>query len=155
MCFVAGAFGEQVGAVTGLSAKVQRGLARCLCLAATGISHDAHREQYINHLLHKVAGEVCTLASRPDLSSIAERPDVMQHVVSLLECLRGAAQGTSPEAQPALWEVCRGVLEGLLLLQRAYRQHEPIVCLLLKLAGEMVEAHVSYLSVSGPTMHAC
>ncbi len=94
------------------------------------------------------AGEVSTLAGRADLGSIAERPDVMQRVTALLECLRGAAQGNSSDAQQPLFGVCASVMEPLLVLQRAYREHEPIVCLLLKLAGDMVEAHVSYLSVS-------
>jgi len=95
-----------------------------------------------------VTGEVSSLASRADLASIAERPDVMQRVTALLECLRGAAQGTSPDAQQPLFSVCAGVMEPLLALQKAYRQHEPVVCLLLKLAGDVVEAHVSYLPVS-------
>ena len=95
-----------------------------------------------------VAVEVSSLASRPDLGSIAQRPDVMQHVTALLECLRGAAQGTSPDAQQPLFGMCANVMEALLVLQRAYRHHEPIICLLLKLAGDVVEAHVSYLSVS-------
>ena len=94
------------------------------------------------------ADEVCSLAGRSDLLSIAERPDVMQRVVVLLECLRGAAQGTSAEAQQPLFGVCRQVMEALLLLQSAYRQHESIVCLLLKLAGDVIEAYVTYLSVS-------
>ena len=95
-----------------------------------------------------VTGEVSSLASRADLASIAERPDVMQRATALLECLRGAAQGTSPDAQQPLFSVCAGVMEPLLALQKAYRQHEPVVCLLLKLAGDVVEAHVSYLPVS-------
>lgn len=95
-----------------------------------------------------LAGEVSSLASRADLASIAERPDVMQRVIALLECLRGAAQGTSPDAQQPLFSVYAGVMEPLLALQKAYRQHEPVVCLLLKLAGDVVEAHVSYLPVS-------
>lgn len=92
-------------------------------------------------------GELSSLAGRADLARIAERPDVMQRVTALLECLRGAAQGTSPDAQQALFGVCGGVMEPLLVLQRAYRNHEPTVCLLLKLAGDVVDAHVSYLSV--------
>ena len=92
-------------------------------------------------------GEVSRIAGRADLAHIAERPDVMQRVTTLLECLRGAAQGTSPDAQQALFAVCGRVMEPLLVLQRAYRHHEPTVCLLLKLAGDIVDAHVSYLSV--------
>ena len=71
----------------------------------------------------------------------------MQRVTALLECLRGAAQGTSADAQQPLFAVCASVMEALLVLQRVYRQHEPLVCLLLKLAGDIVDAHVSYLSV--------
>lgn len=99
------------------------------------------------------AGGVCKLAGRADLANIAERPDVMQRVTGLLECLRGAAQGTTPQAQKALFGVVGGVMEPLLVLQRVYRQHEPTVCLLLKLAADIVDAHVSYLSVRLPPKH--
>lgn len=98
-------------------------------------------------MVYHCVGEVSSLACRADLASIAEQPQVMQRVTALLECLRGAAQGTSPGAQQPLFAVCASVMEPLLVLQRAYRQHEPIVCLLLKLAGDVVDAHVSYLSV--------
>lgn len=53
----AGAFAQQAAALTGLSAKVQRALARCLCLAAVGLQDNAQRDHYIQHLLHNVAGE--------------------------------------------------------------------------------------------------
>lgn len=53
----AGAFAEQVAALTGLSAKVQRALTCCLCQAATGLPDDGQRDQYIGHLLHNVAGQ--------------------------------------------------------------------------------------------------
>ena len=94
------------------------------------------------------SGEVSKLASQADLPRIAERPDVMLHVSSLLETLRGAAQGTTADAQPALFHVMTQCLQPLLSLQKVYHQHEAIVCLLLKLAGDIVEAHISYLSVS-------
>ena len=51
-----GAFAQQAAAVTGLSAKVQRALARCLCLAATGLPDEAQRDHYITHLLHNITG---------------------------------------------------------------------------------------------------
>ena len=53
----AGAFAQQEAAFTGLSAKVQRALARCLCLAAVGLSDGAQRHHYVSHLLHHVAGQ--------------------------------------------------------------------------------------------------
>lgn len=90
---------------------------------------------------------MCSLAGRGDLAQQAQQPDGGQRVMALLECLRGAAQGTTPEAQQALFGVCGQVMEALLVLQRVHRQHEPIVCLLLKLAADIVDAHVSYLSV--------
>lgn len=54
----AGAFAQQGAAFTGLSAKVQRALARCLCLAAVGLLDGAQRQHYISHLLHSVAGQL-------------------------------------------------------------------------------------------------
>lgn len=77
----------------------------------------------------------------------------MLHVSGLLESLRGQAQGTTADAQPALFHAITPCLQPLLQLQKVYHQHEAIVCLLLKLAGDVVEAHVSYLLVSsGPAI---
>ena len=55
---LAEAFAQQGAAFVGLSAKVQRALARCLCLAAIGLPDDAQRQHYISHLLHNVAGQL-------------------------------------------------------------------------------------------------
>lgn len=38
----------------------------------------------------------------------------------------------------------------LLALARAFRQDAALVCLILKLAGDVVEAHVPYLEVRPP-----
>lgn len=103
---------------------------------------------------HNRAGEVIKLSSAADLARVAQRPDVMLHISSLLECLRGAAQGTAADAQPALFSIMATCFQPLLDLQRVYHQHEAIVCLLLKLAGDIVEAHVSYLSVSLASLHS-
>ena len=54
----AGAFAQQEAAFTGLSAKVQRGLSCCLCLAAVGLSDGAQRQHYISQLLQNVAGQL-------------------------------------------------------------------------------------------------
>lgn len=54
----AGAFAQQGPDLTRLSAKVQRALARCLCLATTGLSDDTQRQHYISHLMHSVAGQL-------------------------------------------------------------------------------------------------
>lgn len=101
------------------------------------------------------AGEVIKLSSEADLPRIAQRPDVMLHISSLLERLRGAAQGTAADAQPALFSIMATCFQPLLDLQKVYHQHEAIVCLLLKLAGDIVEAHVSYLSVSPAASILC
>lgn len=58
---IAGAFAQQAPALTGLSAKVQRALACCLCQAATGLRDDAQRDQYINHLLQNIAGQTLSM----------------------------------------------------------------------------------------------
>ncbi|KAK9812956.1 hypothetical protein WJX72_006385 [[Myrmecia] bisecta] len=142
---LAGAFAAQAQEVRELKDKVQRSLVQSLCLAAAGIPNAQTCEQYITHIMHSVAAEVTALAGHPDLPSIADRPDVLQRVYALLETLRGAAQGTTARAQPTLFVMTASLMQPLLLLQTAYRRQPEVTCLILKVAGDVVEAHVSYL----------
>lgn len=70
----------------------------------------------------------------------------MRHVCCLLESFRGMAKGTQPRTQPALYDVLSALLPHLLRIQTAYRAYPHVTCLLLKLAGDIVDGHVSFLS---------
>lgn len=66
------------------------------------------------------AGEVSSIAGRPDLAGIAERPDMMARVGYLLEALRGSARGTCPKAQPALFSVASAIMNPVVPLFSSY-----------------------------------
>ena len=95
-----------------------------------------------------LAEEIKALADRPDLPSIAARPDVALRVDGLISILRGAAGGCGPRSQPPLWALVRAVIGPLTVLAEAFHADATITCLLLKLAGDIVEAHISYLPVT-------
>lgn len=97
------------------------------------------------------AEDIKELSRRSDLSSLAERPDVSHRAEGLISILRGAAAGCGPRSQPSLWAAIRPVLGPLLTLSRAFRSDPSTTCLLLKLASELVDAHISFLVVSCPT----
>lgn len=50
-------------------------------------------------------------------------------------------------AQAALFALAQACMGPLLVLQRAYRREPSVTCLILRLAGDTVEAHVSFLQV--------
>ncbi len=66
------------------------------------------------------AEEVSSIAARPDLAAIAERPDVMGRVGYLLDALRGSARGTCPKAQPALFSAASAIMTPLVHHLTAY-----------------------------------
>jgi hypothetical protein len=103
------------------------------------------------HAVHHVdcgALQVIALSSRPDLASIASRADVAVQLGGLLETFRGATRATLSRTQPPLFALVSRLLQPLLTLQHAFRAHTGTVALVLKLAAEVVEYHVSYLRVS-------
>ena len=69
-------------------------------------------------------------------------------VVCLLEILRGAARGGTYAAQAPVYAALVASQGPLLALAHAFRQNAAVICLILKLAGNVVEGHVPYLDVS-------
>ena len=91
-------------------------------------------------------------AASPELGAASGRGDVAHRVVCLLEILRGAARGGMYAAQGPVYGALEAVQGPLLGLAHALRQNAAVICLILKLAGDIVESHVSYLEV-GPSPH--
>lgn len=56
--------------------------------------------------------------------------------------------------QAPLFEVLRQLMGPLLALGAAFSRHHPVALALLKLAGDCVEAHVSFLTVRVPPFHS-
>lgn len=63
----------------------------------------------------------------------------------MLEVLRGAASATLANTFEALLAMFTSLLQPLLTLHSAFRQHAPVVALLLKLADDVVENMTSYM----------
>ena len=94
-------------------------------------------------------------ADAGQLAARIQRADMAQHAASILERLRGAALGTTSQTQPVLFAMFAGLLQPLLVLQAAARKHEGLTVLVLKLAADLVESQVSYLTVRRLTVQAC
>ncbi len=89
------------------------------------------------------------LASRPDLGAVASRSDVALQLCGLLESLRGATRASLSRTQGALFALVARLLQALLVVAHAFRAHTAPVALVLKLATDVVEHHVSHLKVGG------
>lgn len=140
------AFAQRQAVITaGLGLKLQRALAQSLCLAASGISRSSAAHEYVGNLISPTAHEVAALASQPNLAELSARADAANALCSCLETLRGATCATLARTQAPLWTMTASLLGHLLTLQRAFKHHTLVVALLLKLAGNIVENHVSYL----------
>ena len=102
------------------------------------------------------AGDLQRLTADADqLAARIQRADVAHHAASILERLRGAALGTTSQSQPVLFAMFAGLLQPLLEMQAAARKHEGLTSLVLKLAAELVESQISYLTVRRLTVQAC
>ncbi|KAL6757386.1 armadillo-type protein [Haematococcus lacustris] len=131
--------------VQGLQQKLHRALAQSLVMAAVGQHTSRAAAAYIAQLLAPLCQEVERVAHLPSLEALAARGDVVAAQSCLLEGLRGATRATLSRTQPTLYALTRPLLQPLLVLQRAFRAHPSVQVLLLKLAAEVVEHHVSYL----------
>lgn len=76
---------------------------------------------------------------------LAGRAEAQCRLECLLEALRGATAGVTPCTQAPVFAAARALMGPLLRLAAAFAGHPPAQLLLLKLAGDCVEAHVSYL----------
>lgn len=84
---------------------------------------------------------------RKDLSALAGRADAQRLLECLLEALRGMAGGVTARTQEPIFAALHSLMGPLLALADAFAGYPPAQLLLLKLAGDCVEAHVSYLQV--------
>lgn len=94
--------------------------------------------------LQTVQAQRVTMLCVPPPSSHTQAHTVL-HVCCLLEALRGCTRATLSATQPAVLAASLPLLQPLLRLQHAFRGHAVVVTLLLKLAAEMVENHISFL----------
>ncbi|KAF5830248.1 hypothetical protein DUNSADRAFT_14821 [Dunaliella salina] len=140
------AFAQRQAVITArLGLKLQRALAQSLCLAASGINRSSAAHEYVGTLISPTAHEVAALASQPNLAELSARANAANALCSCLETLRGATCATLARTQAPLWAMTASLLGPLLALQRAFKHHTLVVALILKLAGNIVENHVSYL----------
>eukprot|EP00798_Chlamydomonas_sp_ICE-L_P020913 gene20913-27759_t len=102
-------------------------------------------EAYVNNLLGPAANEVSSLASRPDLSSISGLAPIGVQVVCLLETFRGATRASLSVSQGPMFSVVKPLLPHLLTLSNAFKRQAAVSAVLLKLAADVVEAHVSFI----------
>eukprot|EP00850_Spirogloea_muscicola_P004362 SM000018S03727 [mRNA] locus=s18:1138348:1145815:+ [translate_table: standard] len=127
---LAQAFAISGAALTRLSSPLQ-------CLA---------KDRYVKQLVEPTARDVVNLAQRSDLSSIAQRPDIMQEVTGILERLRGVARATLPRTQVVVFQTGVAIMEHLLTLLQIYKDEPSVVYLVLKYATTWVDGQIAYLN---------
>ncbi|GAX80807.1 hypothetical protein CEUSTIGMA_g8243.t1 [Chlamydomonas eustigma] len=130
-----------------LGGKLQRALSQSLCLAAAGMSTPASSRSYVSQLMQGTVNELTALADRCDQTASAScQSGVDLHSACLvIEAMRGATIGTLSATQPAVWNLSAPLLGPMIHLYRRLKGHSIFVALLLKLAAEMVDNHVSFL----------
>eukprot|EP00850_Spirogloea_muscicola_P004607 SM000020S05957 [mRNA] locus=s20:65065:72952:- [translate_table: standard] len=101
---------------------------------------------YVKQLVEPTARDVVNLAQRSDLSSIAQRPDIMQEVTGILERLRGFARATLPRTQVAVFQTGVAIMEHVLTLLQIYKDEPSVVYLVLKYATTWVDGQIAYLN---------
>ncbi|XP_022158370.1 exportin-4 isoform X3 [Momordica charantia] len=105
----------------------QRSLAQTLVRSASGVRNIESSNQYVRDLMGHTATHLVETASRKDLTSIAEQPDVMVMISCLLERLRGAACASEPRTQRAIYELGFSVMNPVLVLLAVYKD-ELFIC---------------------------
>ncbi|GMH33313.1 hypothetical protein BSKO_01147 [Bryopsis sp. KO-2023] len=144
------AFASQQDSIKQLGDKFHRYIARSLCSVADSIQKSHDRDQYIAQLMSTLARETLAMANSNDLKAQASNSYAVRRVCCILEALRGVAAGTrqAPKCQGATFAVFLALLEPLVKIQNAFRHHPNVTYSLLRLAGELVEAHIVFLQVA-------
>eukprot|EP00884_Botryococcus_braunii_P007867 jgi/Botrbrau1/17081/Bobra.0647s0003.1 len=146
---LAGAFAGQVPAIRALGERQLRWLARSLTLPAGSLAEPSLIFHYVQQLIAPITGEVGSLAGDEAFTAaIAQRPDILHRVCCLIEILRGVSRGTAPRSQKDLFNLMHPILPALLRLQDVYHSDPQVTCLIIKLAGDLVEAHISFVKVA-------
>ncbi|XP_022933418.1 exportin-4 isoform X1 [Cucurbita moschata] len=123
----------------------QRSLAQTLVRSASGVRNIESSNQYVRDLMGHTATHLVEMASRKDLASIAQQPDVMMMISFLLERLRGAACASEPRTQRAIYELGFSVMNPVLVLLAVYKDEAAVVYMLLKFVVHWVDGQISYL----------
>ena len=129
-----------------LPQKAQRFLAQALCEAAAGLPTGEQQHSYVTQLIGPAAAELAALAAAPAAQLAA--PAASLRACCLLETLRGAALGTLPSTQRAVYAQLSTLLPSLLALHDAFKRRPDVVALLLKLADALVETQADALGAT-------
>lgn len=123
----------------------QRSLAQTLVRSASGVRNIESSNQYVRDLMGHTATHLAEMASRKDLTSIAQQPDVMMMISCLLERLRGAACALEPRTQRSIYELGFSVMNPVLVLLAVYKDESAVVYMLLKFVVHWVDGQINYL----------
>ncbi|KAE8653609.1 hypothetical protein Csa_007263 [Cucumis sativus] len=123
----------------------QRSLAQTLVRSASGVRNIESSNQYVRDLMGHTATHLVEMASRKDLTSIAQQPDVMMMISCLLERLRGAACALEPRTQTSIYELGFSVMNPVLVLLAVYKDESAVVYMLLKFVVHWVDGQINYL----------
>lgn len=142
---LAKAFAYQEHTLLSLPASIQRGLSEVLCRSATGMRSGDGTNQFVKDLLGPLVAKLCDLSGHKDLNLVAQKPDVIVLVSSLMERLRGAARATIPRSQKAIFDIGTAVMEPVLIFLETYKNQPSVVYMLLKFVVDWVDGEVAFL----------
>lgn len=122
----------------------QRSLAQTLALSASGM-RNSESNQFIRNITSHMTAYLLQLSGKNDLKKVAQQPDVILLVSSLLERLRGVASASEPRTQKAIYEMGFSVMNPILIFLDIYKHESVVVYLLLKFVVDWVDGQIIYL----------
>ncbi|XP_038877264.1 exportin-4 [Benincasa hispida] len=123
----------------------QRSLAQTLVRSASGVRNIESSNQYVRDLMGHTTTHLVEIATRKDLTNIAQQPDVMMMISCLLERLRGAACALEPRTQRSIYELGFSVMNPVLVLLAVYKDESAVVYMLLKFVVHWVDGQINHL----------
>ncbi|PIA36376.1 hypothetical protein AQUCO_03400340v1 [Aquilegia coerulea] len=143
-CNLANAFANERSFFS-LTSPFQRSIADTLVRSATGMTTLEASNQFVTDLTRQITAYLVDLSSKNDLKTVAQQPDAVLWVSSLLERLRGAARATQPQTRKALYEMGVSVMSSILVLLGIYKYEPAVVYVILKFVVDWVDGQIVFL----------
>lgn len=137
------AFATGNNAVLSLEANVQRILTRNLIAGAIGYREQHLIREYVDGLLRRLS-EVLLSTAHLNKADV-QKADKVAHVVSAIQCLRGAAKGSRGDAVHVVHAHIEGVQASVLHLLSIYQSHPSAYITMLEFAADVVAFIAPYL----------
>ena len=139
--------------------KTGRHIAFARCVASDAFEQERQRTHYFRQLLEPVGSRCPFPRASNSLSFVSGEAQGLSggtrrsvHASYLVEILRGITQATRtvPETRKTIYDFSEHLFQPLVESLSTFDDDENFTCAVLKLAAEVVEAHVLFLHVGQP-----